>query len=987
MNFFQKFDVARWEQVCPREWKTVQQSEVCGPWLVDPGQLSWKEYGSRVVNTLFAAGNHTDKKTVWLLLIMPGVPIGKRMEKIAKQSTGDFFLEHMMTILPLQLGLYSPDYGVQELHSRMKALRNNDGDHILPFSHHECIDVDGRVWVVMQVYPRKNQFVFRKVDVHHHAQTKKNFPNYHLLHPHDIYNDETVFRPKVEFTDDSNPQDLDPFQLLPTEGASEGTEYKQMPVLLQKGDISQKLVDFFWPLFRGCRQFEFWLGVSDDRVPLGFLVHGKNVDIREEVETEYFGGKARYLFPGMAAKGSIQCIVRRLSPNSQVLKWRETHLITKSETGTNIVLKASQWEAKVIENFHNKKSTAYRWVSENNSSEMLYMLTEDESGVEVQGELCPIYAVQFVVDSRVNKKIYSTSSFKTYRDFKGNPDGDVYKQLMLDGTVLSFGSPHAWTLCRKDQHLEVRELLENDHVTKLVLGVSQSLLLRMEEISGTGPLQMETSFQFISLYAERLCVIVLILDKYEDIETFNPEWFKNLPSYWFLVVISDHGDWAFQFAARSHGKGIKVCDTMLTYQFSSLLDEILMTNEPPFEELLVPLQSELLAPVPPQLFLATKQWLELGDEVLFDVIAAGLLIETRQRTLYKNRIVEAIKDVLPSQVTTLYLWKQFRCSGATSLLRAALFDVRSTLPTCVCIWSGSQSVKKLLDTVERFCSKSKILIAFDDDIKQPTVRQFCHGLQSFDTKGIVIVEVQYSGRSPISNLLPISPMLSLPEFHKLIETCEKVYSDEASKKCLARLQSKCNHSERNLHNVVVTAAMKITKPLKEWLSSLLKECHLSVVYAAFMTVFTDCSLELVVTEKSVSPLHISEKQLQDYCSPGHILIKCPMASSPDPRRPHVKIWNYAFAVEILLQYFTQFQCEQWDIFAKLINDVKDHIGHLSAVEILRNVLIRREKGQNLSLFLQRHSNSEEGTCMSLHYDILVHSDHVSLEEIFRTLYH
>lgn len=72
-----------------------------------------------------------------------------------------------------------------------------------------------------------------------------------------------------------------------------------------------------------------------------------------------------------------------------------------------------------------------------------------------------------------------------------------------------------------------------------------------------------------------------------------------------------------------------------------------------------------------------------------------------------------------------------------------------------------------------------------------------------------------------------------------------------------------------------------------------------------------------------------------------------------------------------------------DIFAKLINDVKDHIGHSSAVEILRNVLIRREKGQNLSLFLQWYSH--QGTCMSLHYDILAHSDHVSPKEFPHTL--
>ena len=149
----------------------------------------------------------------------------------------------------------------QEIHDSMVPFGNISSHVKLPFSHYYCayVDIKGStgVLVFIQVYPRTDQYVFRKFDISHHAATKHELPPFYQLKPHNIFSAKRRNRPQVKF--DRCNDALDPLQLLPTEGSVEGTEYKQVDLVASFGDFKKNFVDYFWKLYRGRSQCEFWL--------------------------------------------------------------------------------------------------------------------------------------------------------------------------------------------------------------------------------------------------------------------------------------------------------------------------------------------------------------------------------------------------------------------------------------------------------------------------------------------------------------------------------------------------------------------------------------------------------------------------------------------------------------------------------------------------------------------------------------------------------
>ncbi len=69
-----------------------------------------------------------------------------------------------------------------------------------------------------------------------------------------------------------------------------------------------------------------------------------------------------------------------------------------------------------------------------------------------------------------------------------------------------------------------------------------------------------------------------------------------------------------------------------------------------------------------------RAWIEHGEPVSWNVLAAGLVAPSAQRMALVRTIHQHLQSKHENAVV-LRLWKRMRCSGATTLLRAAVYDV------------------------------------------------------------------------------------------------------------------------------------------------------------------------------------------------------------------------------------------------------------------------------------------------------------------------
>tara|TARA_R110002050_G_scaffold127089_3_gene247943 strand:- start:992 stop:1447 length:456 start_codon:yes stop_codon:yes gene_type:complete len=151
------------------------------------------------------------------------------------------------------------------------------------------------------------------------------------------------------------------------------------------------------------------------------------------------------------------------------------------------------------------------------------LLTESNAGLgkKVDGDFCSVYTLQVSVDSKVEGPIRPCSSFTTYLSSGHDMDSQGMCELLIDGKIRYFGSPHIWLLARQDRRLKVREFLEYDLVVKIEVRSAETssgqvqqiwgnIFSEIQKISGTKLVEFcLPSKQLIFDYSDRVCVLFL----------------------------------------------------------------------------------------------------------------------------------------------------------------------------------------------------------------------------------------------------------------------------------------------------------------------------------------------------------------------------------------------------------------------------------------------------------------------------------------------
>jgi hypothetical protein len=244
-------------------------------------------------------------------------------------------------------------------------------------------------------------------------------------------------------------------------------------------------------------------------------------------------------------------------------------------------------------------------------------------------------------------------------------------RLEEDGRVLELGRMDAWLQLRQPPRELQAQLAPGGGLGWTVFGSVAVPGLPSTPVRG-----LDEFDAFEQRFAECHHVLVLHLASYEEAKGPWSERLSRLEAsavvHWRLALVVANGNLATVFITRlcRLGAPIPVSECVL----STRSDTLLPPAQPQPLADAVPRLSEMNLSVEPSTLREARAWLEAGEAVSWNVLAAGWVAPSAQRTTLVQLILRHLKDGREPAVV-ISLWKWMRCSGATTLSRAAIFDV------------------------------------------------------------------------------------------------------------------------------------------------------------------------------------------------------------------------------------------------------------------------------------------------------------------------
>lgn len=580
--------------------------------------------------------------------------------------------------------------------------------------------------------------------------------------------------------------------------------------------------------------------------------------------------------------------------------------------------------------------------------------------------------------------------------------------LELDaGSLIREPAMHAWLRLNHTSSIRFSSLVGGELYHRCILSrtLDNTRLNRWVTI-GEGDI-VQDSIQlddFLAKRAATFCVVVVNLCSSDD-PVFWCQALNNLRKvappatmtttkaiqHWKIILVSKWGSYLSAFASQMRmfdadaAESLSVPEAFQLYD-ARLSDNLVLCDECQPANLtvcpgisVVPARdgSSFVQRNPPLAVIEkAKEWIKFGSPVPWEVISAELVGEApnKMHCALARQVCETLK--IDGMFKQLFVWKRFKASGATTMLRATAHEVQRAVPTAQCIVLSNtfsrQTAQKLLQDCKR------LFVCIDDSVAHVDAHTVMGWLRG-TALSVVVVQVvesllvppqyfykRYAGHQKPVALSPIVQRDCIPALVDALKTLYP-YSETALQKMIS--SENLSKSQRNLHNFILTAVHGITGPISEWIQHRLEHYENESVppnlltFIALTSAFTlKRGLVLSVTKSpsKSDPLAISGQMASMLLAPGELFVVVDQIES----KTEVRIWNILVSQHILEKSMPKRE-DVLKVLAKLLAALDVHYGAESVASVCRRLLIDARREKSLLAPILEYHKSGGGTWAQL----------------------